>query len=296
MIERNELEQCVVEEFATGEHSWVARPQVGDERPGALVHVGFRVVHPAADDIQEIGIDAVPVDDVANSVCEPAPPRLDAEVHVHPKAFLVAVIVPIDPVQAERIAVDARGRSIREAREVRQLPVRRIRAKHRHDAETQPLPLFHEPLEPGFSSHARRRLVGRIIPVVAPVPGRDECEHAVGGDLCRDPAQDLEHPGVVVEDVPGEVHAVQRHDELRAPQPVRHVGAGLPAREAIRPLEMRVMRRDRCVERCGVPDAPGRNLNHASVEPAFDFMDQLDAVALLARLEVEPLGAHAIVQ
>src|SRR5258706_12383104 len=55
----------------------------------------------------------------------------------------------------------------------------------------------------------------------------------VGGDLCRNPFQDLEHLGVIVEDVARVVHPVQRDDERRAAQPCRHVRTCLPGRKEI---------------------------------------------------------------
>src|SRR2546430_12291160 len=56
------------------------------------------------------------------------------------------------------------------------------------------------------------------------------------------------------------------------------------------------MRRDRRLERGGAARAPRRDLHAGLVEPALDFMDQLHAVSPLARLKVEALGPHPVVQ
>src|SRR5512144_288654 len=61
--------------------------------------------------------------------------------------------------------------------------------------------------------------VGWVVPVVAPVPGGDEGEHALRRHPGGDPAQNLEHPGEVVEHVARVVHPVQRDDQGRAPEP-----------------------------------------------------------------------------
>ena len=56
------------------------------------------------------------------------------------------------------------------------------------------------------------------------------------------------------------------------------------------------MRRDRRFERGGAPHPPRRDLHAGLVEPALDFMHQLDAISPFARLKVEALGPHPVVE
>ena len=71
VIHRDELEQRVVVHLADRGHAGKAAAQAGDELPRAFVHVGLRVVHPAADDVEEVRVHAVALDDVGDAAAEP---------------------------------------------------------------------------------------------------------------------------------------------------------------------------------------------------------------------------------
>src|SRR5881275_2808279 len=59
---------------------------------------------------------------------------------------------------------------------------------------------------------------------------------------------------------------------------------------------MRVVGRRRGLEGGGPAQPPGGDLHPGSIEPTLDLVHQLDAIALLARLKIEALGAHVVVE
>src|SRR5216683_2766443 len=90
--------------------------------------------------------------------------------------------------------------------------------------------------------------------------------------------------------------AVQRDDQRDVTQPRGHVGARIPGGEAVRALELRVMRLGGGVERRCSRDAPGGYVEFGLVLPALRLEHRLDAIPCVAGLEVEALGAYTLVE
>jgi len=89
---------------------------------------------------------------------------------------------------------------------------------------------------------------------------------------------------------------VERDDQRRAAHPVRHVAAGVPTGKAEDPLDVREMRRRRLRNRRRSGNPPGRHSEGSRLVPTLGFDQRFDAITAFARLEVHPLGAHAIVE
>ena len=140
-------------------------------------------------------------------------------------------------------------------------PVGGVHPEHRHEAEAEPLPLARPaaagpPRRPSArrrgragssSSSGRPRRAGRRAP-------------APPGMRAGDPAQDLQHPREVVEDVPRVVHPVERQHQRDVAQPGGHVGARLPGGEPVGPLQVRVVRL--ASPRRASRAAPSRHVGH----------------------------------
>ena len=296
VIEREKREKGVVVHLSHGDDLRMASPQILDEEPGSLVHVGHGVVDRAPHDVEEVGVGPVAFDRVRDPLRQIAPPGFHSEVHVREPAVLMAIVVPVDPVEIRPVAVDLRRERVGEALEDRLPPVRGVGAEHGHHAKPEVVSSPDETGKARLPAHARGRPIERVVPVIPPVPGGEEHQHPAPGNPRRDPFQNLEHSRVVVEDVAGEMHAVEREDESDPSEPVGSVTAALPAGNLVGGLDVLEVRPRRGLEARGPSDAPTRDPDLALLSPALHFMDRFDPVGDLAGLEVEALGADAVVE
>src|SRR5260370_12568104 len=90
--------------------------------------------------------------------------------------------------------------------------------------------------------------------------------------------------------------AVQRDDQCHVTQPRGHIGARVPGGEAVRALELRVMRLGGGVERRSARDAPGGDVEFWLILPALRLEHRLDAISCVARLAVPAFGPYTIVE
>src|SRR5208282_207480 len=112
----------------------------------------------------------------------------------------------------------------------------------RHEVEAHLLALLDKALECFVASHARVGLVKGIVPVEAAIPGYQQDKYISRGNLRGHPLQNLEHLGVVVENVSGPVRTVEVERQSGITAPRRNVGARLPVGYLERLLHVGKMR------------------------------------------------------
>ena len=135
-----------------------------------------------------------------------------------------------------------------------------------------------------------------VLPVIAALPSRQECQHAAAVDARGDEIECGGHLVVGVEGVAAPVHAVQGDDERHVSRPCGHIGARVPRLDAERGGDMRVVAAHDRLGIAGAADAPRRRARLAGHLVRGVFVDELDGDAAVPLHDGEALGAHMVIE
>src|SRR5208282_4934835 len=114
----------------------------------------------------------------------------------------------------------------------------------------------------------------------ASIPSYQQDNYISRGNLRGHPLEDLEHLGVVIENVSGPVRTVEVQRQSGITVPRRNVRTRLPVGDLECLLHMGKVRAACSFHGAGMSCAPDRTLQLGTFDPARLLVDQLDAIAL----------------
>jgi hypothetical protein len=124
-----------------------------------------------------------------------------------------------------------------EGAETRQPGVHAVAAEHRHQVYAEIAGPLAQGREAGLAAEARLGAIVAVLPVVPALPAREIRERPSPLDALGDEADHVEHAGVVEEDAPRPVHAMEREREAQLARPSGHVRTIAPGDQAAAHLE-----------------------------------------------------------
>ena len=173
----------------------------------------------------------------------------------------------------------------------REMHIRTVGAKHRHQGDAEVAGAIGEATEALGAPKGRLRAVVAVLPIVAAFPAGQEGEDPTAFDALGRPADGAQHVVVGVEDAAGPVHAVDGQDERDLASPGRDIHTLLPGDQPMRALEVAHVIGDHGFRGGRAPNAPGWSLNGGGHPVRGLFVDHLDAEAVRSGRTPETLEA-----
>src|SRR5690242_6748973 len=117
------------------------------------MHVPRRAVDMPADDVQKVRVDPKALYYFRYTPLEMIPPRVGAKIHIRQPTILMAVVVPVHPVEIIQITVELVRAGAGDRRPDGLPSVRCVRTEHWHHPEAEPLGFGDQAPKPGLASH-----------------------------------------------------------------------------------------------------------------------------------------------